>query len=320
MAPPSFASDTCAAIWREEPKMAEEANDLLLQLSDALAARAATAQPLVAAIRARDRLLGGIFWRGDVVVAAEQAFPKTSEVEIALTGGRTIKALVAGRDPGTNIVALRLEQAVETTLPPAAEPRPGTLALALAAGEDGASVRFGVIRAVGAAWRSLAGGLIDRRIELDFAISWRDEGGPVIDVTGALLGMSTAGPRRRGLVIPGTTVDRVLEPLLTTGRVQRGWLGVALHPVALPEMPGTAAGQRRGLMVMRVAAEGPAASSGIQPGDILVRIGETPTTDPHGIGRLLGPDIIGQRVDVQLIRAGSPLTVPITITARPTSA
>jgi S1-C subfamily serine protease len=298
--------------------MADETHDPLAQLSDALATRAEAAQVVVAAIRIRHRLRSGIVWGGDVVVASEQVFPKSTEAEIRLADGRELKANVAGRDPGTNVVALRLEQPVEVTRPPSAETRLGALVLALGAAAGGTPcVRLGIVRALGPAWHSLAGGLIDRRIGLDFRVSGREEGGPVVDALGGLLGMSTAGPRGQGLVIPASTIERVLGPLLATGRVERGWLGVALHPVALSEPVAAQAGEARGLMVMQVTSDGPAARAGIHPGDILVRIGQVPAIDPHQISRTLGSESIGHDVALRLIRAGSPLTVAVTVTARP---
>jgi S1-C subfamily serine protease len=298
--------------------MADLPQDLLTAFSDALAARAEAAQTFIAAIRTRHHRRSGTLWGGDVVVASEQAFPKASEAEIGLVDGRTLKATVAGRDPGTNVVALRLETPVEIGLPAAGEPRLGALALALGAGADGtASVRLGVVRSLGPAWHSLAGGLIDRRIGLDFAVDARDEGGPVFDMAGALLGVSAAGPHGSGLVIPASTVARVLGPLLATGRVERGWLGVALHRVALPEPVAAAAGQQRGLMVMQVASGGPAEAAGIHAGDIVIRVGDAPATDPARVGRQLGPDSIGRQIDLRLERAGASLTVGLTVTARP---
>jgi S1-C subfamily serine protease len=298
--------------------MADEQHDPLAQLSDALATRAEAAQAFVAAIRIRHRLRSGIVWGRDVVVASEQVFPRAIEAEIRLADGRELKATVAGRDPGTNVVALRLEQPVDITLPQAAETRLGALVLALGASAGGTPcVRLGTVRALGSAWHSLAGGLIDRRIGLDFALSSREEGGPVVHASGGLLGMSTAGPRGQGLVIPASTIERVLGPLMATGRVERGWLGVALHPVALGEPVAAQAGADRGLMVMQVTSEGPAARAGIHAGDILVRIGQVPAIDPRQISRVLGPESIGQDVELQLIRAGSPLTVTVTVTARP---
>jgi S1-C subfamily serine protease len=149
--------------------MADERHDPLAQLSDALATRAEAAQAFVVAIRAPHHFRSAIVWDGDVVVASEQMFPRASEAVIRLADGRELKATVAGRDPGTNVVALRLEQPVEITRPPSAETRLGALVLAFGAAAGGdASVRLGIVRALGPAWHSLAGGLIDRRIGLDF--------------------------------------------------------------------------------------------------------------------------------------------------------
>jgi S1-C subfamily serine protease len=144
-------------------------------------------------------------------------------------------------------------------------------------------VRLGAVRSLGPGWHSLAGGHIDRRITLDFLIALAEEGGPVLDAAGNLLGMSTAGPGSRALVIPAATIERVLDPLLTTGRVDRGWLGVALHPVALPERIKTEAGQDRGLMVMQVAPEGPAAKAGVLAGDILVALEASPAVSAQAL-------------------------------------
>jgi S1-C subfamily serine protease len=302
----------------KERDMADETHDPLAQISDALATRAEAAQAFIVAIRARHHFRSGMLWGGDVVVASEQVFPRANEAEIRLADGRDLKAKVAGRDPGTNVVALRLEQPVEVTLPQSAETRLGALALAVGATAGGTpSVRLGVVRFLGPAWHSLAGGLIDRRIGLDFAISGREEGGPVLAASGGLLGMSTAGPRGQGLVIPASTIERVLGPLLATGRVERGWLGVALHPVALGEPVAAQEGADRGLMVMQVTSDGPAARAGIHAGDILVRIGQVPAIDPHQISHALGPESIGHDVALRLVRAGSPLTVAVTVTARP---
>jgi S1-C subfamily serine protease len=253
--------------------MADQTPDALTELSDALAARAATAARLVASIHTRrSRPLSGTLWRRDVIVASDQVFPKTEAAEIVLSDGRRIATKVAGRDRGTNLVALRLEVPIELAPVSAGEPQPGGLVLALGAEPNGAPlVGLAVVRSLGPAWHSLAGGHIDRRVTLDFFFGPAEEGGPVLDAAGNLLGISTGGPGGRALVIPAATVERVLDPLLRTGRVDRGWLGVALHPVALPDAVKTEAGQDRGLMVMRVAPGGPAAAAGVLSGDISCR-------------------------------------------------
>src|SRR5258707_639456 len=169
----------------------------------------------------------------------------------------------------------------------------------------------------GGAGLSLAGGRIDRRISLDFSISRGEEGGPVLDAAGHLLGMSTGGPGGRALVIPAATIERVLDPLLATGRIDRGWLGLALHPVTLPEATKIEGGQQRGLMVMQVAQDGPAAKAGVLAGDILVAVDGAPASRPMEIARQFGPESIGKQVELRVVRSGAPRTLAATITARP---
>ena len=130
--------------------------------------------------------------------------------------------------------------------------------------------------------------------------------------------MSTAGPRGRALVIPAATIERVLTPLLTAGRVERGWLGLALHPVALPEAITAEGGRGRGLMVMRVSRDGPAGKAGVLAGDILVSVGGAPTGHPGDVARQLGPESVGQTIELRLIRSGSVLTLAAMVTARRT--
>ncbi|MFI4947384.1 MAG: S1C family serine protease [Alphaproteobacteria bacterium] len=304
--------------------MPAHAEDALARLSDALVARAAAAGALVACVHAAGSgPRSGTLWRSDVVVASEQVFPKTERAEIVFASGRRVAARVAGRDRGTNLVALRLDQPVEAALPAAAAPRLGEIALAFSAGAGGdPMVRLGVVRGVGPAWHSLNGGRIDQRISLDLALSRAEEGGPAVAVAGGLFGMTTAGPRGQALVIPAATVERVLDPLLAHGRIERGWLGVALHPVALPdaaraELAKTEFAQERGLMVMQVAPAGPAAAAGVLAGDILVAVDALPASHPRAISRQFGADSIGKAVALRLLRSGAALTLTATVTARP---
>ena len=215
----------------------------------------------------------GTLWRKDVVIAAEQALAHVEEAKVVLGDGSSFTAHLAGRDPGTNVVALRLDGTVDPAPLVAAEPHPGALVLAFGAEHANVCARLGIIHAVGPAWYSRAGGRIDRRITLDMTLSGREEGGPVLDAAGGLLGISTLGPRRQVLVIPTATVEGVVEPLLSKGRVERGWLGLALQPVLVPEAAQVEAGQSRGLIIMGVAKDGPAARAGVLAGDILVTLG-----------------------------------------------
>jgi len=300
--------------------MPDIAQDQLAQLSEALAERTRLARPLIAGVGAQGhRMRSGTLWRKDVVVASEQAFPPdVAQAKVTLADGSSLTAQLAGRDPGTNIIAFRLDGAPDPAPLQAAEPRPGALALAFAAAENGVSVRLGVIHSLGPTWHSRAGGRIDRRITLDIALARREEGGPVLDAAGGLLGISTLGPRGQVLVIPSTTVEGVLEPLLSKGRVERGWLGLALQPVLVPAALQSQAGQSRGLMIMGVSRDSPAARANLQPGDILLAIAGESVSSPAMVAARLGPESVGQQIELRLIRAGGILTLGATVGSRPT--
>src|SRR5690242_3373567 len=242
---------------------AEGSSNPLVELSAALAALVAAATPRVVGICAKGApLLTGTLWRSDAVVASEQVFPNVDEVEILHSAGASSLARIAGRDSGTNVAALRLDTPVEIAPLASAEPIHGGLVLVLSAGSGSPRARLGLVSRLGPAWVSRVGGQIDRHIGLDLMVGARGEGGPVFDAAGGLLGMATAGPDRRGLVIPAATIDRVIEPLLATGRIARGWLGLGMQPIALDDDLAAQSGKSRGFMVMQVAPGGPAADAG----------------------------------------------------------
>jgi len=300
--------------------MPDTAKNPLIELSEALAEQAGLARPLVVGIAVLGhRMRSGALWRKDVVVASEQRYPDVSDARVILADGNAFTARVAGRDPGTNVVALRLDGSPDPLPLSASEPRPGALALAFGADEGGISARLGVVHSVGPAWHSRAGGRIDRRIMLDIAVTPREEGGPVLDAGGGLLGISTLGPRGRVLVIPASTVEAVLEPLISKGRVDRGWLGLALQPVLVPDAVQSEAGQSRGLMIMRVAKDSPAARAKLHAGDILVTIAGESVTSAAMLARHLEPDSVGKPLELHLIRADKPLSVQVTVGVRQAS-
>ena len=293
--------------------------DLIEQLSAELSARTAALQGTVAAIRLHSgRHLSATLWQPGVAVASEQSLPRRDEFELVLPGGTTATARLAGRDPGTNIAVLGL--GVPATPPSlvAADAAAGALALALGAdGEGGASIRLGAVNLAGPQWHSLAGGLIDRRIVLDLRLARREEGGPVFSASGRFIGMSTFGPRARVLVIPAATIERVVPVLLKEGRVARGWLGVALHPVALPEALRGEAGQPSGMMVMSLAEGSPAAKAGIVAGDIVLSVNEEPAVGFRRIARALTPASIGGKAALRVVRGGAIVSLEAVIEGRP---
>jgi len=289
---------------------------VLSSLSQALSGLASNARGYLAEVLPKDGdPVTGIVWKPNAVVVSEQTLSDAPEYEVRV-GDRAVVAELAGRDPGTNVAVLRLKSEIPNPLPPFAVPSVGALALSLGWSSDGASARLAMVHFAGAAWQSLAGGTIDHRIVLDRNLGPGDDGNAVIGADGALFGMSTLGARRKSLVIPAATVERAATMLLEKGSVERGWLGVALHPVAIPETLRPDASQRVGLMVMEVAAEGPAAKAGVLAGDILLSAGGTPATRPRHIARQLGANSVGKQLALIIARAGSIVTSEATIEAR----
>src|ERR1700726_4535602 len=292
--------------------------DLLAQFSNALATRAEAAKNAIVAIRlAHERHITGMVWRSEIVVVSEQSLPRKDDFELIAAGGSVLTAKIAGRDPGTNIAILRLAESIASPSISAGEAYTGAVALAVGAdGIGGASARLGVVNLAGAEWHSSRGGLIDRRIVLDLRLARREEGGPVLDAAGACLGISTFGPRGQVIVIPTATIERIVPLLLKGGRIARGWLGVALQAVAVPDALRETADQSSGLMVMSVVEGGPAAQAGIVAGDIILNVDGISAHRLRKIARHFGADSIGRKADLRLIRSGAVMTVQTTIAER----
>jgi S1-C subfamily serine protease len=138
----------------------------------------------------------------------------------------------------------------------------------------------------------------------------------VFDAAGGCLGMSTFGPRGQVIVIPHATLARVVPQLVKDGHVSRGWLGVALQAVAVPDALRESADQTSGMMVMSVVENGPAAQAGIVAGDIILSVDGISARRFRKIARYFGGDSIGRRADVRLIRGGAVITVQTTIAER----
>jgi S1-C subfamily serine protease len=290
----------------------------LSQLSQTLEAQVVAAQGLAVAVRnSSHRHISATLWQG-ALVTSEQAVGDRDEYEVVAASGATARARIAGRDPGTNLLVLKTETPLDTPTVPRASARVGTLALALGASVDGApTARLGLVNAVAPQWYSRAGGRIEQRIALDIRLGRTEEGGPVLDPDGALLGMSTLGPPGVVLVIPVATLDRVVPQLLSDGQVARGWLGLGLQPVSIPEPLRADAGETTGMMVMSIAAGGPGAVAGVTAGDILLTIDGASMRGMRRVMSQLDDASVGRTVALRLIRGGEVLTLNVLITARP---
>src|SRR5258708_902167 len=271
--------------------------DLLAQFSNALATRAEIAKNAVVASRlAEGGHITGTVWRSGIVVTSEQSLPRNDDFELVAAGGSVLAARIAGRDPSTNIAILWPAEQMASPSIAAGEAHTGAIALAIGAdGTGGVSARLGLVNLAGAEWHSSRGGLIDPRIVLDVSLAQREEGGPLFDAAGACLAMPASGPRGGVIAIPTATIERIVPLLLKDGRIARGWLGVALQAVAVPDALRESADQSSGLMVMSVVEDGPAARAGIVAGELIPAVGGISGHQFPQIARYFGADSIGRK-------------------------
>jgi len=283
----------------------------LSSLSAELQRLVATTAPSVVAVHSHRSRASGFLWRKGLVVTADEALAEEGDIAVVLPGGATAKATLAGRDPATNVALLRVEGADATPVAFDTGPvKPGALALTIGARDGEPLAAIGIVSLAGPKWRSLRGGEIDARIELDLSLSRVAEGGLVVDATGRAIGMAVFGPRRRVLVIPAATIERVAAKLETHGRIPRGYLGLGLQPIRLDE-GGV------GAIVMSVDRDGPGAAAGLAQGDVIAAWDGRPIESVSALRRALGPESIGTTAVLSLKRAGAPAQATITIGERP---
>jgi S1-C subfamily serine protease len=218
----------------------------------------------------------------------------------------------ARRSAVGNLASLRFDGTADPVrIPLPQEPPVGTLVLALGADADAAPMaRLTVIHSV-----SVNGP--DPTVTLDMPTDLIAEGGPVLDTAGGLLGMAIIGADGEATVIPYASIARMLDPAHAQITAKRGWLGVALQPITVPEAMLDAVGQASGRMVVSLAPSGPAELAGLRRGDILLSVDGHSISGTHALRAFLGPEQIGRQVDVRLLRDGQMETRKLTIAPQP---
>jgi S1-C subfamily serine protease len=254
-----------------------------------------------------------VIWRPGVIVTAQHTIRREEEITITLPDGASRPATLAGADAGMDLAVLRIaEPAGEAISQFAEETRPGHLALAVGRSEDsGVNASLGIISAVSGSWRTWRGGRLDQYIRLDLTMYPMSSGGAVVDSAGAVIGVATSGlSRLAGLAIPAASINRVLDEILSRGRVARGYLGVGLQPVSLPD-------HQKGLIVLSTETGGPAANAGVLIGDILISVNGKAVSDTEDVQSAMEGTRPGESVEAGLLRGGTEKRLAITIGERP---
>jgi S1-C subfamily serine protease len=295
----------------------------LLALSNDLADAVARAGQSIVAVNARPRIpSSGVHWREGLIVTAEHTVQRDEEISIILPDGKKEKAELVGRDSSTDLALLKISGANPplAEVGDATELKIGHLALAVARpGERGLSASLGVVSALSGSWRTWGGSRIDQFIRLDLSIYPGFSGGALVDARGRVAGIITSGPRNSVMAIPAATVNRVLEQLSSKGRIARGFLGLGMQPVRLPDaLKGSLNLQGNGgVIIVEVKSGGPADNAGALIGDVLVELEGRPISEPGDVHAALDPEQVGKTLKAKFVRAGARIELSIVVGERP---
>ena len=289
-------------------------------MSNELAGVVETAGSAVVRAEGRRRQpASGIIWSKDgVIVTAHHVLERDDGLNVGLAGEEKVTAELVGRDPSTDLAVLKIDQKGMT---PAAWIEVDTLRvghLVLALGRPGRTVQatLGIVSALGANWRTASGGMVDRYLQTDVVMYPGFSGGPLVSVEGKVLGLNTSALRGVSLAIPTSTVRRVVDAILTHGKVRRGYLGVGVQPVRLPEALAGELGQETGLMLVSVEPGSPADKGGLTLGDTLLSLDGEPLRQLDELLDLLSHELVDREVVLRILRAGGVLEQKVRIGER----
>jgi S1-C subfamily serine protease len=254
----------------------------------------------------------------DLVVTSQHALRHADDASIVDDQGISRSAQLVGTDAGTDLALLRVEGGGLTAPRFAAHDTLQVGQFALALGRPGTQIRASlrIIGLLGDEVQTPSGGRVERYIESDRGLPPGFRGGPLVDVSGQVIGMNTdALLRGCDLALPHATIQRVVAELVAHGRMRRAYLGVATQPLRLPAALRDTLGQRSGALVVDLADSGPARDAGQRFGDVIVALDAAQIRGPRELAAALA-DKVGAVVTVKYVRGGQVESVQLTLAER----
>ena len=293
----------------------------LQNLSDGMAAAVKQAGSGLVRVSARRRLgASGIVWSEDgIVITASHVVRRDSDIKVGLPDGNTVAATVVGRDNTTDLAVLRLEASDLSPISQANEEAiaVGNIVMALGRPRNSVQATLGIVSALGESWRTSAGGEIDRYLRTDVLMYPGFSGGPLVNVSGEMLGLnSSALGRGVSLAIPNATLSRVISSIVSYGKVRRGYLGISTQAVRLPASIREELGQDTGLLIASVEADSPAEQGGLLLGDTIVALAGVPVHMHDDLISMLHGDRVGQATSIRVLRGGALQDIEVVIGER----
>lgn len=247
-----------------------------------------------------------------------------SEIQVALVDGRNAKARIIGSDPESDLAVLKidLDNLPSITFGQSEQARVGDIVLAIGNPFGvGQTVTMGIIGALG---RSQVGiNTFENFIQTDAAINPGNSGGALTDTAGNLIGINTAiysrtgGSLGIGFAIPANAAKQIMEQIIETGGVTRGWLGVSMQDIT-PELAESFRLKKPGgALIAGVLRNGPADEAGIKPGDILLAVDGKAVADSSEMLNLVAALPPGKAVALTILRNNSEKAVKVKVGKRP---
>jgi serine protease DegQ len=294
--------------------------DLLASLSNAFADSVAAVADSVVQVQGDRRPASGLVYAEDVVVTTARALGREDGLHVRRPDGHVLEAELAGWDPATTLAVLRVPSLGLTPIRLAAEPpRVGHMALAVARSWSNAvTASAGLVSIIGGPLATGPRRAIAEVIRTSAPMHDGFAGGAFVAVTGGLLGMATS-TSIRGLrvIIPAPLVWKAAAAVVEHGALKRGYLGLAGQPVALPERQQLMEGRRRGLLVVGVTPDSPAAAAGVLVGDVLVALDGQAIDAPDDLLDLLVGDRVGRVSTLRVVRGDALVDLSVTVGERP---
>ena len=248
------------------------------------------------------------------------------EIEVALPDGKKLLAKVVGNDPETDLAVLRVDAKDLPTITFGSSDNLRVGDIVLAIGNPfgvGQTVTSGIVSALGRS--GLGINVFENFIQTDAPINPGNSGGALIDARGNLIGINTAIYSRTpggaslgiGFATPVSTAREVLEQIIKSGAVTRGWIGVELQPVTPALAESFKLGTLEGAIINGVLGGGPADKAGAKPGDVVVSIDGKPIVDPQSVLNVVTGIAPGTATKVKLKRKGQDMEVTVTVGRRP---
>ena len=262
------------------------------------------------------------------VVTNNHVIEVADQIEIALNDGRKLSAHMIGRDPETDLAVLKIDTDAQLPVITLAGGDALTVGdVVLAIGNPfgvGQTVTMGIVSALG---RSQLGiNTFENYIQTDAAINPGNSGGALVDSAGTLVGINTAiysrsgGSLGIGFAIPVSIVRNVLEQIVSTGEVTRGWVGVEIQDITPELAQSFGLRDTRGALIAGVLRASPAERAGILPGDVLIAVKGEPVRDPRAMLDMVAALPPGHKAEFRVVRGESELDLNVEVGRRPTPA